>query len=138
MMRVVILALILLVAAATPSAAVDLRVASLDRMALPAEAQASGIPALPRPVLRIGGFAGPGQVVASPAGLMRERRRQPESLLPWRGQGRSALALPLTDRLALGVGYRRVRGEDLWLEFAEIGGMDYESHNVVLRAHWRF
>jgi hypothetical protein len=146
MMRVVVLALILLAAAATSAAAIDLRIAAAgrqgvpsDRRVTPAEAQASGgVPALAQPALRGGAVGGPGQAAGGLAGLQPERRRQPASLLPWRGQGRSALALPLTDRLALGIGYRRVLGEDLWLEFAEIGAMDYESHNVLLRAHWRF
>jgi hypothetical protein len=145
MMRVVVLTLILLAATATPAAAIDLRVAAAgrqgvpsDRTGTPAEAQASGVPALAQPALRSRAVAGPGQAAGGLAGLQPERRRQPASLLPWRGQGRSALALPLTDRLALGIGYRRVLGEDLWLEFAEIGAMDYASHNVLLRAHWRF
>ncbi|MGH6900204.1 MAG: hypothetical protein ACREJ5_27250 [Geminicoccaceae bacterium] len=48
------------------------------------------------------------------------------------------MALPLTERLAVGLGYRHVRGEDLWREFTDIGSMEYDSHNVLLRAHWRF
>jgi hypothetical protein len=147
MVRIMVLALILLVAAATPTAAAgaDSGGAPAIRQSLspapavpPAEGQAASGVALLEPVLRIRGFAGPGQVVDRSRGLMPERRRQQPVILPWRSQGRSALALPLTDRLALGVGYRRVLGEDLWREFAEIGGMDYESHNVLLRAHWRF
>ena len=147
MLRIVVLALILVVAAATPTAAAgdDSGVAPAIRQGLPltgagppAERQAAGVPALPQAALRVRGFAAPGQLVAGSTGLMPERRRQQRLVLPWRSQGRSALALPLTDRLILGVGYHRVRGEDLWREFAEIGGMDYESHNVLLRAHWRF
>jgi hypothetical protein len=127
-----------------PAAAIDLRIAATgrqgvpsDRTVMPAEAQAIGVAALAQPALRSRAVAGPGQAAGGLPGLQPERWRQPASLLPWRGQGRSALALPLTDRLALGIGYRRVLGEDLWLEFAEIGAMDYESHNVLLRAHWR-
>jgi hypothetical protein len=71
--------------------------------------------------------------------LSRERRQRQDTLvLPWRRQGRSTFALPLTERWAVGVGYRRVLGEDLWQEFTDIGSVDYESHNVMLRAHWRY
>jgi hypothetical protein len=56
-------------------------------------------------------------------------------LLPWLGDG---LALPLSKRLSLGVDYENIRGEDLWREFAETGSPDYDSHNFLLRAQWRF
>ena len=147
MLRIMGLALILAVAAAPTAAADDGAVAPgirqnlpLVAAAQPAQRQVAGVPILPQATLRAHRFAGQRQVDVGPARLMPERRRSRQRglVLPWRSQGRSALALPLTDRLALGVGYHRVQGEDLWREFAEIGGMDYESHNVLLRAHWRF
>ena len=145
MLRVVVLALILVVAA-TPTAAAgdDGAVAPAARQrpplaqAAPPAGKQAAAPALPQLALRVRGFATPGQVVEGRAGLMRERRQPPGLVLPWRSQGRSALALPLTDRLIVGFGYHRVLGEDLWREFAEIGAIGYESHNVLLRAHWRF
>jgi hypothetical protein len=92
--------------------------------------------------LRERGYGLRWQVVDDSRGQRRlspeRRQRQDDLVLPWRRQGRSSLALPLTERWAVGVGYRRVLGEDLWQEFADIGSVDYESHNVLLRAHWRF
>jgi hypothetical protein len=82
------------------------------------------------------------QVVDDTRGLRRlspeRRQRQDTLVLPWRRQGRSTFALPLTERWAVGVGYRRVLGEDLWQDSTDIGSVDYESHNVLVRAHWRF
>ena len=104
-----------------------------ERGALAAAAQRS---------LRGRGYGARWQVVDDTRGLRRlspeRRQRQDDLVLPWRRQGRSTFALPLTERWAVGVGYRRVLGEDLWQEFADIGSVDYESHNVLLRAHWRF
>jgi hypothetical protein len=92
--------------------------------------------------LRGRGYGARWQVVDDARGRRRlspeRRQRQDNLVLPWRRQGRSTLTLPLTERWAVGVGYRRVLGEDLWQEFADIGSVDYESHNVLLRAHWRF
>jgi len=88
------------------------------------------------------GYGARWQVVDDTRGLRRlspeRRRRQDTLVLPWRRQGRSTFALPLTERWAVGVGYRRVLGEDLWQDFTDIGSVDYESHNVLVRAHWRF
>ena len=58
--------------------------------------------------------------------------------LPWLSQGKSGLRLPVTERLSFGVGYRRLQGEDLWRRYAEAGAVDYDSHDFLLRAHWRF
>jgi len=77
--------------------------------------------------------------VSGPATLSPERRQRQEGLvLPWLIQRKSGFALSLTERLSFGVGYRHVRGEDLWREFADPGSIDYESHNFVLRAYWRY
>jgi hypothetical protein len=76
---------------------------------------------------------------ASHAALGPELRQRPAGpRLPWLRQRKSGVALALSERLALGVGYRHVEGEDLWREFADLGSVDYESHNFVLRAYWRF
>ena len=73
------------------------------------------------------------------AGLGAERRqRQEELVLPWLTQRKSGFALSLTERLSFGVGYRHIRGEDLWRESADLGSIDYESHNFLLRGYWRF
>jgi hypothetical protein len=69
------------------------------------------------------------------AALPRERRA---SGLPWVSQGKSGLELPVTDRLSFAVGYRYLEGEDLWRWYAEAGSVDYESHDFMLRASWRF
>jgi hypothetical protein len=75
----------------------------------------------------------------SPAALPPERRETDGSpALPWLSQGKSALSLPVTGRLTLGIGYRRVEGEDLWRRYAEAGSIDYDSHDFLLHAHWRF
>jgi hypothetical protein len=67
--------------------------------------------------------------------LAAARHPMASPVLPWLGDG---LALPLTERLSLGVDYENIRGEDLWREFAESGSPDYDSHNFLLRAQWRF
>jgi hypothetical protein len=158
MLRLVGLALVLVVGSATPAGAdVDLTgggalaaqhggplgraVQHLDgKQALAAEWDA--LAATAPQSLRGRGFGPRWQVVDRSRGVRRlspERRQRQDALdLPWRGQGRSAVALPLTERWAVGLGYRHVRGEDLWQEFTEIGSTDYESHNLLLRAHWRF
>jgi hypothetical protein len=106
---------------------------AVERGALAATAQRS---------LRGRGYGVRWQVIDGAPGLRRlspeRRQRQNTLVLPWRRQGRSTFALPLTERWAVGVGYRRVLGEDLWQDFTDIGSVDYESHNVLLRAHWRF
>ena len=76
---------------------------------------------------------------AAPAALPPGRREIGGSLtLPWLSQGKSGLRLPVTERLSFGVGYRRLQGEDLWRRYAEAGSVDYDSHDFLLRAHWRF
>jgi hypothetical protein len=149
MLRIIGLSVILIVGAAIPSAAggdrIQLGVAgaapygSLDRGSQPpawtqgAPDQRMAVMGTARPSQRPGGLG------AHRLNILALERRQPQGLaLPWRSQGRSDFALALTDRLAVGLGYRYVEGEDLWREFAEIGSTDYESHSVLLRAHWRF
>jgi hypothetical protein len=48
------------------------------------------------------------------------------------------MAVALTERLRVGLGYRHLEGEDLWPEFADTGATDYDSHHLLLRASWRF
>jgi hypothetical protein len=56
------------------------------------------------------------------------------------GGEKRGLAVPVTDSVSLGLGYRYLRQEDLPLEVAETGALDegYQSHKVVLRARWQF
>ncbi len=153
MLRVVGLALVFVVGAATPAEAGG------DRVSGGAGVARHGSPLVHegRPSGEEQALAGRGAAVLAMArslqprvvdpqvdgtsgrrGLRSERRERQGLALPWRSQGRSILALPLTERLAVGLGYRHVRGEDLWREFTDIGSMEYDSHNVLLRAHWRF
>jgi opacity protein-like surface antigen len=50
------------------------------------------------------------------------------------------LAYPVNASLTLGLGYRYVKGEDLVFRTVDPGSLspDYDSHNVLLRARWRF
>jgi hypothetical protein len=51
-----------------------------------------------------------------------------------------ALAYPVTETLSLGLGYRFLRSEDLVFKVAKTGSLDsdYQSHNLLLQAHWEF
>jgi hypothetical protein len=64
--------------------------------------------------------------------------RRPAPALRWASQTKSALALPVTERLSLALDYRRLEGEDLWHRHAEAGSLDYDSHDFLVRARWRF
>ena len=150
MWRVMGLALLFVLAAAVPAAAEDGRDAAGNSARLAARDAASGSET--RPGGAVVGLAGP-TLLASPsprrsvvrrapwlavgvAGLAAARQEPREWIvLPWLSEG---LALPLTERFSLGVDYQNIRGEDLWQQFAETGSMDYDSHNFILRAHWRF
>ena len=52
----------------------------------------------------------------------------------------SGLAVPVSDSMSLGLGYEYLRREDIHLEVAETGSLheEYSTHNVVLRAQWKF
>jgi hypothetical protein len=79
------------------------------------------------------------EFVTPAAGLAaRPRERRASGGLPWVSQGKSGLELPVTERLSFAVGYRYLEGEDLWRWYAEAGSVDYESHDFMLRASWRF
>jgi hypothetical protein len=84
----------------------------------------------------------PSEIVASmpPLAARAPERREKKgpSTLPWDSGGRSGLRLPLTGRLSFGVAYRHLEGEDLWRRNAEAGSVDYDSHDFIVRAHWRF
>ena len=71
------------------------------------------------------------------AGLPERRARDESPALPWISQGKSALRLPVTERLSLALGYRYLEAEDLW-RYADAGSVDYGSHDFLLRAYWRF
>jgi hypothetical protein len=66
------------------------------------------------------------------------RDKAGSSVLPWGSHGKSGLRLPVTERLSFAVGYRHVEGEDLYRRYAEAGSVDYDSHDFLLRAEWRF
>lgn len=78
-------------------------------------------------------FVSPAAALAAPP-----RERRASGGLPWVSQGKSGLELPVTERLSFAVGYRYLEGEDLWRWYAEAGSVDYESHDFMLRASWRF
>jgi hypothetical protein len=128
MLRVMGLALLLVVGAVVPAAADDARnsrdgLAGGVRPSAATEAQLSGDARAPD----------------RPAALAPERQeRRPRIYLPWLAQAGSGFAVSLSERFSLGVGYRHVVGEDLWREFADAGSVDYDSHNILLRANWRF
>jgi len=56
------------------------------------------------------------------------------------GGNKPVLAYPVNASLTLGLGYRYVKGEDLVFTTVDPGSLspDYDSHNVLLRARWRF
>ena len=102
-------------------------------------------PALPgaQPALRAGSLAGfrrevVDQTARSVALGPQRRQRQPSTVFSRLSHGRSGVVLPLTDRLLVGLGYRHMQGEDLWPEFADTGAVGYDSHHLLVRAHWRF
>jgi hypothetical protein len=72
------------------------------------------------------------------ASLPRRRERQGSGGFPWLKPGRSGVAVALTERFRVGLGYRYLEGEDLWPEFADTGAADYHSHHLLIRASWRF
>jgi hypothetical protein len=156
MVRALGLALLLIVGTAGPAIAAGAQAGNAiagsaarraDEVGPGGGARAAAVPlpgalALAQSARREGGLRTESQVVdhdTGPAALgpgLRERPAGPT--LPWLRQRKSGVALALSERLALGVGYRHVQGEDLWREFADLGSVDYESHNFVLRAYWRF
>jgi hypothetical protein len=56
------------------------------------------------------------------------------------GGDKPGLAVPVSNSVSLGLRYRYLEREDVRLEVAETGALDegYSSHNVMLRARWRF
>jgi hypothetical protein len=72
------------------------------------------------------------------ASLPQRRERQGSGGFPWLKPGRSGVAVALTARFRVGLGYRYLEGEDLWPEFADTGAADYHSHHLLIRASWRF
>jgi hypothetical protein len=82
------------------------------------------------------------EVEDQPAGLAvlaSERRQRSGSwMMPGVSSAKSGLRLPVTGRLSVALGYERVQGEDLWGRYAEAASLDYDSHDFLLRAYWRF
>jgi hypothetical protein len=136
MLRGVPLALLLVMAVTAPAEA-------NDGPYLAGVAQVTGSPTT-LPAVRGGGSAGAhgDRMVAwsggSASALPRHGERQSSVAFPWLKQGRSGVAVALTERLRVGFGYRRLEGEDLWPEFADTGAADYDSHHLLIRASWRF
>lgn len=56
------------------------------------------------------------------------------------GGEEQGLAVSVSDTVSLGVGYEYLRREDIHLEVAETGSLHekYSTHNVVVRARWKF
>ena len=142
MLRVVGLALLVLVGA-TPAAANDGRPgetsAAAARYGTTAPAGAGSFAQAVRPPVQQGVWTTapsllPGTGSASARGLPGSPMAAPATLVP----DNSGLKLPMTERLSVGVGYRHLEGEDLWHRHAEAGSVDYDSHDFILRAHWRF
>jgi hypothetical protein len=54
--------------------------------------------------------------------------------------GKPGLALPVSETVSLGLRYQYLRPEDIRRGMAETASLDdgYDSHNLVLRARWRF
>ena len=77
---------------------------------------------------------------SGPSGSLLPLRRewQASAVFPWLRQGPSGVAVALTKRLRVGLGYRHLEGGDLWAEFADTGASDYDSHHLLIRASWRF
>jgi hypothetical protein len=82
------------------------------------------------------------EAVDQPTGLAvlaPERREKAGSpALPWVSPEMSGLGLPVSERLSLGFAYQHVEGEDRWRPYGEAGPVDYDSHDFLLRAAWRF
>ena len=55
-------------------------------------------------------------------------------------RSQSVFSVPVSERVSFGFGYEYVTPEDLAFELAESGALasDYESHQVMIRARWRF
>jgi hypothetical protein len=64
--------------------------------------------------------------------------RKPRSPSQATSNGGSEMAVTLTKRFQVGLGYRYLEGEDLWPEFADTGATSYDSHHLLIRATWRF
>ena len=81
-----------------------------------------------------------GELVPPAVGLaaLPPERRAGGVSLPWVSQGKTGLRLPVSQRLSFALGYRHVEPEDLARRYADSGSVDYDSHDFLLRAHWRF
>jgi hypothetical protein len=158
MLQVTGLALLLVVGVAAPAEANDGYVGKAPASAVhhrTAMGEAKPFVQESTPLQPTGMFTGAQSLVrgTSSAGLRRElmtatarlaalapewRERGGSSVLPWVSQGKSGPRLPVTERLSFAIGYRHLEGEDLSRRYAEAGSVDYDSHDFMLRAHWRF
>ncbi|HSA80055.1 MAG TPA: hypothetical protein VLE23_04485 [Geminicoccaceae bacterium] len=107
--------------------------------------QVGGALALAQPWLRatVSGAPRPGQALAHPLAFGGEGPAvRPSGLARWLETSgtKTSLAYPVTDSLSLGLGYRYLRSEDLVFKVAKTGSLDsnYQSHNLLLQAHWEF
>jgi hypothetical protein len=87
-----------------------------------------------------GPIAGPRHVVNQPtvAPMLASKRAGGGSVRPWGSSEKSALDLPVSERLSFAIGYRHVEGEDRWRPYGEAGPVDYDSHDFLLGVAWRF
>ena len=159
MVRVAGLALLVVFGAAVPAAANDGRAgASVTSASRPGLATLGATPLVQEPAMPVQlarastGAQSPvpgapatsarrdlATVSAAPATLRSARRDSGSWLaVPWLTTGTSGLTLLVSERLSFGVDYRHLEGEDLWRRHAEAASLDYDSHDFMLRAHWRF
>jgi hypothetical protein len=105
-----------------------------------AQLQFGGALAFAQPSLRAAVGPGPGYPILAPGRVRPLARRS--GLARWLDLDGSepALAYPVTETLSLGLGYRFLRSEDLVFKVAKTGSLDsdYQSHNLLLQAHWEF
>ena len=100
--------------------------------------QIGGALAIEEPAVGTTGPAGAGDTLKGVvAGFSIRSQLSPSAL---KVEVNSAVAYPISPKLSLGVDYAYVEGEDLIATHAEIGSfaVDHGSHNLVLKARWRF
>jgi hypothetical protein len=87
-----------------------------------------------------GPIAGPRHVVDQPTvpPMLASKRAGGGSVRPWGSSEKSALDLPVSERLSFAIGYQHVEGEDRWRPYGEAGPVDYDSHDFLLGVAWRF
>ena len=82
--------------------------------------------------------ASPRHVVNQPTVPPMLASKRAGSVRPWGSSEKSALDLPVSERLSFAIGYRHVEGEERWRPYGEAGPVDYDSHDFLLGVAWRF